>query len=197
MIGGCVTENTFWNAFTGNIGRMAATVVNVLTPLAQQMVEREVKHLIPSLEPTQNAVTVYKQMRDGGNGMLYSLYAGMGTALARMCGVENISYASDGTDPVTGEQYSTLYRFFLYKYGEFQLVTTAFGIYGAMEAAVGKLGGAMSKAPTQMEAALPKVNLPKNLTGQVQGFVGQPWGPSVSSLVPPMLSFLCYTSSRQ
>jgi len=110
-----------------------------------------------AIEATDNAMAVYKNMREGNRSVAMSVYAGAGAALARECGVENISYAIDGTDPVTGEQYSTLYRFFLYKYGEFQLVTTAFGIYGAMETAVGKLGGAMSKAPTQMEAALPKV----------------------------------------
>jgi hypothetical protein len=83
-----------------------------------------------------NMATVYNTMREQGSSILASAYAGVGTSLARLTGVENVSYAIDGTDPVTGQQYNIGQRIAYTAWGAGQLVATALGVKGAGEVAV-------------------------------------------------------------
>jgi hypothetical protein len=76
----------------------------------------------------QGGETVYSNSRAADYSIGYSLYTAGGTGLARVTGVENLSYAIDGLDPVSGETYSGGWRATYTALGVGQLITTALGI---------------------------------------------------------------------
>jgi len=102
-----------------------------MTEAAAQMVPGLGGAMVVTSETTQ----VYGNSRDSGNSHAYSLYVSIGTMLGRFTGVENFSYAFDGTDPVSGEQYSGGWRAAYTVLGFGEMVLTALGIEQAGKAA--------------------------------------------------------------
>jgi hypothetical protein len=90
----------------------------------------------PAREVVNNVSTVYNNVRATGSGRIKSASVAVAAQAARLTGVENISYAWDGTDPVTGEQYSAGWRAAYAILGAGELVASAFGIKAIGEGAI-------------------------------------------------------------
>ncbi|MDR1962889.1 MAG: hypothetical protein LBQ50_03825, partial [Planctomycetaceae bacterium] len=96
-------------------------------------------------ELVHNSTTVYNNMREAGNSRIKSATVAVASQAARLTGVENVSYAWDGTDPVTGEQYSAGWRAAYTVLGAGELVASAFGIKGIAEGIIGSAKSLLKK----------------------------------------------------
>ena len=85
-------------------------------------------------------LTAYNNLRENGAGLWFSLYAGVGTAIADRVGLVSITNAVTGEDLATGRRLSTGERILEGVSGTFDLVSTATGGLGAVRGAVRATG---------------------------------------------------------
>jgi hypothetical protein len=121
------------NAAISFLGLFAGIIPSNIN--ATDLAKGAIKTLCPGIawgEKIANEVsTVYNNMREADRSILMSVYTAGGTSVARFVGVENLSYAFDGTDPVSGVQYGAWARVGYTALGAVELVLTATGFEAA------------------------------------------------------------------
>jgi hypothetical protein len=106
---------------------------------------------LPVVEIADNVSTVYNNMRSTGSGRIKSAGVAVAAQAARLTGVENISYAWDATDPVTGEQYSAGWRTAYVILGAGESVATAFGVKAIGESVISGVKSSLKSAATKID----------------------------------------------